>query len=296
MAKEPTKIKIEKEIETNKVEGTVLGQRVSAPTTYTPDILVAVPREDNRKDYGITNENIAGYDDWDAYECSTITTKGAPVYFGILIRYPANSEFIVESKSLKLYLNSFNMEQLADTVEKTVQEFVDRVQKDLSELLKTNVYVESFTTSEAFVDITEQFEDLSSIVDYNHIVVDSFNENPDTIEVIETPTNISWKFNGLRSRCKITSQPDYSTVYIHVKGNKAPNPASLVRYLTSFRNEDHFHEECCEMVYKRLLDKLNPESLWVRCNYTRRGGIGINPTRYIPSMNDATPPSRTVYQ
>lgn len=294
MAKAPT-IKIEQEIVTDRVEGTLLGQRVSAPTTYTPEILVRVPREENRKDYGITTAEMAGYDDWYAYECSTVTTKGVPVYFGLIIRYAAQSEFIVESKSLKLYLNSFNMEPLSDTVQGAIKEYLKRVEEDLAHLLETTIQLVVFEEGSQFSTITDT-DDLAKIVDLDKIEITEYNESPDILQVYNTPTDVFWKFSGIRSNCKITNQPDWATTYIRIKGNKVPVPESLVKYLVSFRNESHFHEECCEMIYKRLFDLLQPEVLWVRLNYTRRGGIDINPTRFTTNVNDTVPSSRTVFQ
>lgn len=294
MAKEPA-VKIEKEIKTDRVEGTVLGQRVSAPTTYTPDILVKVPREENRKDYGIHTGEMAGYDDWYAYECSTVTTNGVPVYFGLIIRYDAESKYIVESKSLKLYLNSFNMEPLSSTVRGATQEYVNRVHKDLSALLETDVSLMVFENDEPFEALTG-VDDLADIVDLDKLQITDYNENPDILEIYNTRTDVFWKFSGIRSNCKITNQPDWATAYIRIVGNKVPVPESLVKYLVSFRNESHFHEECCEMIFKRLLDVLQPDVLWVRLNYTRRGGIDINPTRFTKNVNDTAARSRTVYQ
>jgi len=296
MAKEPTKINIEKEIVTNRVEGTVLGQRVSAPTSYTPEILVKVPREENRRDYDITNDIITGYDDWYAYECSTVTDSGIPVYFGLNIRYPSNSKYIVESKSLKLYFNSFNMEKLGKTRTEAIQEYLRRAKKDLEALLETEVQFGIFDSNEYFTSLEGQFEDLTNIVKVDNISVTEFKEAPEVLKYYDTQTDIAWKFSGLRSNCKITNQPDFATVYIKMQGSRAPVPESLIQYLASFRNESHFHEECCEMIYKRLLDLCNPNLLWVRCNYTRRGGLDISPTRYTPNFTDTTPPSRTVYQ
>ena len=92
----------------------------------------------------------------------------------------------------------------------------------------------------------------------------------------------------LKSNCKITSQPDWGTIYIHLKANRTPAPVSLLKYIVSLRNENHFHEEICEMVYQRLYELFQPEILVVTCLYTRRGGIDICPSRsshpqYLPS-------------
>ncbi len=309
-------MKIIKETETDKVEGTLLGQRVSAPTTYTPEILVKVPRSENREQYNITNADFKGIDNWYCYECSALTATGAPIYFGMVISYPADSEYIVESKSLKLYLNSFNMERMAMTDPGNARcEFMDLVQADLTELLSTEVTVESFT-HEDFVpgegfgyrckvkleNIVEEFTPLESLVDYSSIDIGSeeFQENWRLLEYSNRFADRKFKisFSGFRSNCKVTHQPDYATVFIEYAGDEGVDFESLMRYLTSFRNESHFHEECCEVIFKRLLTKFEPKLLWVRCNYTRRGGIDINPTRYIsrPGYSGAQYYSRTIYQ
>ncbi len=295
MAKEPT-VKIEKETQTDRVEGTVLGQRVSAPTTYTPDILVKVPREENRKEYNLNNDIIQGYDDWYAYECSTVTNNGVPVYFGLNIRYSAHSEFIVESKSIKLYFNSFNMEKLGATRADAIQEYIRRAKKDLESLLETEVRFAIFDSAAYFTNLEDQFEDVTGIVDIDNLQIESYKEAPEVLKYFDTQTDITWKFSGIKSLCRVTSQPDFGTVYIKMQGSRAPVPETLIQYLASFRNENHFHEECCEMIYKRLLDLCNPQILWVRMNYTRRGGLDISPTRHTPNFTDSTPPSRTVYQ
>ena len=88
-----------------------------------------------------------------------------------------------------------------------------------------------------------------------------------------------WRSYSLRSNCRVTNQPDWGDVYIHIKGENSVTPESLLKYIVSMRKENHFHEEICECIYKRLYDLLDPEELFVSCLYTRRGGVDINPTR-----------------
>ena len=88
-----------------------------------------------------------------------------------------------------------------------------------------------------------------------------------------------WRSHSLRSNCRVTNQPDWGDVYVHIKGNYSVTPESLLQYIVSMRKENHFHEEICECIYKRLWDLLQPQELFVACLYTRRGGIDINPVR-----------------
>jgi 7-cyano-7-deazaguanine reductase len=112
------------------------------------------------------------------------------------------------------------------------------------------------------------------------MVFDQYNEDPSILEVVPSIGRYEmWRSNSLRSNCRVTHQPDWGDIFIHIKGDKAVTPESLLRYIVSMRNEFHFHEEITECVYKRLWDMLEPEELFVSCLYARRGGIDINPTR-----------------
>ena len=279
---------------TDRVEGTVLGQRISAPETYTPEILVRVPRSENRDSYGITTEHMAGEDTWYAYECSCLTNKGIPVYFGLVLSYSCLSEYIVESKSLKLYLNSFNMEKMGEEVWDSEQNYIGTVQKDLKALLGVDVF--------AFKLEIAQFEDLEfmsiNAMVSEDIECNEFEENPELLKVVESDGEYkTYSFQGFRSNCKITHAPDWSSVYIITKGNFEVSIDSLFKYLVSFRNENHFHEEAVEMIYNSLYNAFQPEYLWVRANFVRRGGLDINPTRYNKADTEHFPSiSRTLYQ
>jgi 7-cyano-7-deazaguanine reductase len=283
------------------VEATVLGKKVEYKFEYDPSVLVAVPRQENRNLINIKNSELPfiGVDVWNAYEISTLTTNGQPFCGIAKIVYPCTSEFIVESKSLKLYLNSFNMTKLNKTIQGTKKELEVIISSDLSKLLQTSVRVSIFdankdtnyplqdnmfgSTLEYFIE--KQKPDLQCTV---------YNEDPNlllTSKEFMEPMEEKWVSNILRSNCKITKQPDWGTVYINYKATKLIVQESLYKYLVSFRNEAHFHEEICETIYKRLFDVLKPSELFVACFYTRRGGIDINPIRstsweYIKSFDN----------
>ena len=111
---------------------------------------------------------------------------------------------------------------------------------------------------------------------------DTYTETPELLTVIEDAPIECVHYHSalLKSNCRVTSQPDWGDVYIEIEGDKAVDPISLLKYIVSFRDECHFHEEICETIYKRLYDILEPDKLAVRCLYARRGGIDINPERY----------------
>ena len=264
-------------------EDKYLGKQVDYPQYYAPDVLVAVPREVNRDEYDLKADDLPffGVDVWQAYELSFLTKKGLPVSGLLKITYPCNNPFLVESKSLKLYLNSFNMEQYGDTPEEGIQNVKEVIAKDLSALLRTDVELNIFVKEPEVTPF--DFSGYALLEEYpeiKNISFSAFKESPEllTTEKIE-PYVLKVSTNLLRSNCKVTFQPDWGSAFIYMKGDNKPDESSLLKYLVSFRNENHFHEEVCEMIYKRLWDEFKPEELAVTCIYTRRGGIDITPVR-----------------
>lgn len=264
------------------IEGKVLGKQVAHPQSYAPEILVAVPRIENRRQYGIdTNPDLfTGYDAWHAYELGFLTQKGLPVTGLLKLVYCADSQFLVESKSLKLYLNSFNMSYFGDTPKEGLRIVKDTIENDLSKLLATEVQAHIFPNNADThsLEITNYLV-LESLPECERLEFSEFSENPGILETIEEKAEARLASHLLRSNCKITHQPDWGSVFIYYKGSTTLSEISLLRYLVSFRNENHFHEEVCEMIYKRLWDVLQPDQLMVSCIYTRRGGIDICPSR-----------------
>lgn len=269
----------------------VLGQVVDYPDQYDPSILVRELRSNNRQHLQIEEDNLPfiGYDTWNAYEVSTLTLKGLPVTGVMKIVYPCNSKYIVESKSIKLYLNSFNMFKAGDTREIAIENMVRTVTQDLSNLLETSVSAVFHEASKNTVAEQVFNDDHYPCLEYDLVpsyYVDKlefsvYEETPGLIKVIDKNISMRQAFRSalLKSNCRVTSQPDWGDIYVTLKGNKHVDPESMLQYIVSFRNECHFHEEICETVYKRLNDILQPEELVVTCLYARRGGIDINPTR-----------------
>ena len=268
----------------NKHLGKVGGEGYKA--TYDPELLVAIPRYLNREAYGISEADLPflGGDVWNAYEVSAITNKGLPVSGMMKIYCPADSPAHVESKSIKLYLNSFNMTKLGDTAEECARLIEQTVMEDLSQALTTRVTCRFFSelgSPEVSMD-SEGFKTLGDLVDLDGIEFDTYQSDASQLKTISTSDTgevIKVHSNLLRSNCRVTNQPDWGDVYIHLEGNNVPDLESLAKYIVSHRQVSHFHEEICEMVFTHLNEAYAPEKLMVACLYTRRGGLDINPIR-----------------
>ena len=264
----------------------LLGKKIEGCDTYNPSFLVAVPRTENRIRYNIDENNMPfdGFDVWHAYEFSSMTQNGLPYTRVLKLKYSCCSEFIVESKSLKLYLNSFNMSRYGKNIKESLNICAKVIQKDLSELLKTEVVLSFLDVDTEHTKIFDGFENVLDFVDFDNLKIENFKESPELLEVEETRENKEYflNFDSLRSNCRVTHQPDFGSAFIYYKSKQHIKESSLIRYLCSFRCEYHFHEECCEMVYKRLFDLLDDKNdeLMVCILYTRRGGIDICPIRY----------------
>lgn len=270
---------------TDQIAATHLGKKSSGSEFYDASLLVAVPRIENRKQYNINNQSLPfyGWDVWHAYEFSCLTENGLPVTRILKIKYSCESEFIVESKSLKLYLNSFNMTRFGKSTGECLEICKKTIEKDLSEKLKTDVSINFLTNSYKKLQIFDNFCNLEDKIDEKTLKIEKFKEAPEVLKIEklkETKTNYLI-FNSLRSNCRVTHQPDFGDVFIYYKSQNHIDETSLVQYLCSFRSEYHFHEECCEMIFKRLYDLLDKDDeLFVCALYTRRGGIDICPVRF----------------
>jgi len=157
------------------------------------------------------------------------------------------------------------------------------IKNDLSQKLETSVEIEFLDDDSDSVEIFKNFQNIMEFVDEKSLKISEFKESPQLLKTTrqEKEQEHYLKFDSLRSNCRVTHQPDFGELFIYYKSKKVFNCESLVKYLVSFRCEYHFHEECCEMIFKRLYDLLDEEdSLFVGALYTRRGGIDITPIRY----------------
>jgi 7-cyano-7-deazaguanine reductase len=272
----------------NKLDNTaiskVLGKRVDVPKSYDKKILVREPRASNRKYLNINDNKLpfTGVDVWNNWEISALTDTGLPVTGIGKITYPCSSKYIVESKSAKLYFNSFNMTKMGKTPKQVISNIEKIASKDLSEFLQTKVTVDVFNPS---VSLGETFFNKNEWLNLDlvnpKLATDVYNETPSLLQVETSNTKSTQKFYStlLRSNCRVTGQPDAGDVYIQHTSDISIVPESLLKYIISFRNECHFHEEICECLYTRLNQLLNPKELMVACLYVRRGSLDINPVR-----------------
>lgn len=272
--------------------GKLLGKQVDYPRYYDKSILVREPRQSNRTYLGFSQHSLPfiGYDVWNAWEISTLTTKGRPVNAIAKIVYPADSVYIVESKSLKLYLNSYNMSQMGGSSDGALTNMRTQIERDLNELLETSVAVSFFPTNylaghnqDWLGNLSDEWVCLDDWDNLPGIEFTQYSEDPSLLQVKELKGN---GFRGqrlwsslLKSNCRVTKQSDWGDVFIYMMGQQLIDEASLLKYIVSFRDECHFHEEICECIYTRLQEKFKPVSLMVACLYVRRGGIDINPIR-----------------
>ncbi|CAB5221952.1 7-cyano-7-deazaguanine reductase [uncultured Caudovirales phage] len=286
--------------ELNKLVGVHLGKAGDGsavkpyvtPDEVDPSLLVAVPRHLNRTGYGIQEEELpfVGIDAWNSYEFSTLQKNGFPISGWLKFTYSSSTPNIVESKSVKLYLNSYNMARLIESKEE-LWKIEEQVERDIAKAVggEVGVYI-AIGDVDTVKPMKGDFMSLENYCNVDKMSFDRYNESSDILEVVPSIGRYErWRSHSLRSNCRVTNQPDWGDVYIHIKGEKAVTPESLLQYIVSMRKENHFHEEIAECIYKRLWDLLEPEELLVTCLYTRRGGIDINPTRAsnYPLLNEA---------
>ena len=260
------------------MENNPLGQKTVYNPHYDSSLIFPIPRSVNRLKNNIDCSLFSGYDIWNGYEMSWLSKSGKPEVRRIQIVYPASSEFMVESKSLKLYLGSFIMTVMDD--EKRV---IDTITGDLSKALKTEVSVKLFKCDDKC-----EFTVLPQSLCIDDLPCECNVYSPDSslLNVTQTATEEVCHSHLLKTNCPITGQPDWASVQIGYKGDFSLDKTSLLRYLVSYREHGDYHEACCEQIFKAIYDVLKPEYLWVKCFFTRRGGIDINPCRFFGMLPD----------
>lgn len=265
-----------------------LGKQASYPEKYDASLLFRIPRDKNRRRYGIEADHLPfkGVDVWNCYEVSFLTDNGLPVSMVMKLIYSADSKFLVESKSLKLYLNSFNMERFGNSTEKAIEKVKSLISKDLSDLLEAEVSISLFSKAAPskvpFTDLQNVLlSELIPVSTLSTLNFSNFVENPELLkgELTQSVHNYAFSSDLLRSNCPVTHQPDWGDLYVRMETNYNVDLSSIIAYLISFRKENHFHEEVVEMIYSRFQAAFEPQKLMVAAMYTRRGGIDINPIR-----------------
>jgi len=248
------------------------GAKTAYPNKYQPDLLFPIARSESRASYLSGELPFDGADIWNAWELTWLLPDGLPVAATAQITVPADSPNLIESKSLKLYLNSFAMSHFDDAgaVER-------RVAEDLSQRVGTSISIQIQTLEESESSVVSRLPGLC---------LDALPATPTTFEADATLLKI---YTGsiveedlhshlLRSLCPVTGQPDIGSLAIHYRGPQIDH-TSLLQYIVSFREHNDFHEACVERMFVDILDRCQSEKLSIYARYQRRGGIDINPYR-----------------
>ena len=253
-----------------------LGRAVDYPRFYDPGLLFPIARSVGRTAIALAADAplpFAGHDRWHAYELSWLDARGKPVVQTATFTVPADSPHLVESKSLKLYLNSFNSTRFerADDVRA-------RIASDLSQAAGAPVDVRF-----GLPPILDAHDDVVDLDVLDVAVEDYGPPNASYLACDDTVVTQSLRSALLKSNCPVTGQPDWAEVRIDYRGPRL-EAAGVLRYLVSFRDHAEFHEQCVERIFTDIVARCRPESLSVEALYTRRGGLDINPWRATPGV------------
>jgi 7-cyano-7-deazaguanine reductase len=258
----------------------VLGKSTDYAQHYDAKLLQAVPRSLSRDTINLPKAlPFTGTDTWNAYEVSWLNPKGKPMVAIVQCDVPVYSTNLIESKSFKLYLNSFNQTRFASH-----QAMLNIMQEDLSKCAGTDVTL-SIVSAAQFANL--KIGDLPSInceafpttlIDEQDIAIDNYSLSTQTLHTANNVMSETLISHLLKSNCLITNQPDWGSVQIRYTGKQIDHE-SLLRYLISFRQHNEFHEQCVERIFYDILKQCKPDKLTVYARYTRRGGLDINPFR-----------------
>lgn len=273
-------------------EQSLLGKPATYQSDYDPSLLFPIARAGKREEIGLHNSTLPffGLDIWNAYEVSWLNLRGKPQVAIATISVPADSPNIVESKSFKLYLNSFNQTKLAGA-----DALISLLQADLSAGFGAPVHV-TLTLAEQFGQLKMQ-ELEGSLLDRLDIEVSSYTPNPSLLKANQesVPVEETLVSHLLKSNCLVTGQPDWGSVQIRYVGPQIEQE-SLLQYLIGFRDHNEFHEQCVERIFCDIMQHCKPQKLSVYARYTRRGGLDINPWRSNFSTGQKPPNARNARQ
>lgn len=252
--------------------GLSLGKATEYKETYSPELLQAVPRSMNRVELNLTTDlPFSGTDRWNGYELSWLNPKGKPKVAIMRCEVPVTSPNLVESKSFKLYLNSFNQSYFDST-----ESVAEALTKDLSQCAGQQVKITLFKPAEFSQMQIASFD--AFCIDDLDIEVKDYQLEPSNLTVGSEQVEETLSSDLLKSNCLITNQPDWGSVFIRYQGQQI-NHEGLLRYLISFRQHNEFHEQCVERIFCDIMSQCKPNKLSVYARYTRRGGLDINPFR-----------------
>jgi 7-cyano-7-deazaguanine reductase len=267
-----------------------LGQQTEYLSVYSPQLLFPIARAESRKllDVGVSLP-FFGVDIWTGYELSWLGPQGKPVVAVAEFFIPCDSEFIVESKSFKLYLNSLNQ-----THYQSAAEVEELLAKDLSAVAGAMVRVQVYPllSAQAAHWRAQPAHLLNTValdgilLDELPVSIDAYHPAPELLTTTDEQVSEALVSNLLKTNCPVTGQPDWASIVVRYSGKKIERE-NLLRYIISFREHQDFHEHCVERIFNDIAAICKPEHLTVYARYTRRGGLDINPFR---SSNAAEQP------
>jgi 7-cyano-7-deazaguanine reductase len=250
-----------------------LGRETGYPNKYQPDLLFPIARSESRASFISGELPFAGTDIWNAWELTWLGPGDLPVVATAEIRIPATSPNLIESKSLKLYLNSFAMSRFIDpaAVENLIKEDLGNCALD------ENIVVHVRPVDDTEASVVSRLPGLC--LDSLNVTCTSWDVDAASLSVDpNSEVDQDLYSHLLRSLCPVTGQPDMGSIALHYCGPKI-DPASLLQYIVSFREHNDFHEACIERIFVDIMDRCKPDKLSVYARYQRRGGIDINPFR-----------------
>ncbi|MCX9157479.1 NADPH-dependent 7-cyano-7-deazaguanine reductase QueF [Niveibacterium sp. 24ML] len=256
----------------NAPEASPLGKAVSYCDQYAPQLLFPIPRSGKRAEIGLGEDlPFTGHDLWNAYELSWLNARGKPMVALGTLQVPAQSPCLIESKSLKLYFNSFNQTRFesVDAVRSTIM-------RDLSAAAGAPVLVQIET-----LDCRPQRElayPEGVLLDTLDIAIDTYEPRPELLRASGAQVDETLYSHLLKSNCLVTGQPDWGMLVVRYRGASIDREG-LLRYICSFRTHNEFHEQCVERIFVDITRQCSPDRLEVWARYTRRGGLDINPWR-----------------
>lgn len=260
------------------MDNLVLGKATEYSQYYKPALLQGVPRALGRKEINLpSNLPFTGSDIWNAYEVSWLNTKGKPLVAILECKVPIESEFLIESKSFKLYLNSFNQSRF-----ESPDQVLGILKQDLSTCAGAKVDLKLLLAKDfpkqEIKDLPYQSDNNYVLLDEIDIDIDAYEPQAETIVCGSNIVSETLVSHLLKSNCLITNQPDWGSVLIKYSGPQIHRD-SILKYIISFRQHNEFHEQCVERIFYDIWRVCKPKKLTVYARYTRRGGLDINPFR-----------------
>jgi 7-cyano-7-deazaguanine reductase len=271
-----------------------LGKSTAYADKYDPSLLFPIERAEQRAHIGLKADSalpFLGADMWTAFELSWLNARGKPVVAIAHITVPCESPCIVESKSVKLYLNSFNASRFDSPA---------RVKAAIAGDIGAAVWRESGANNHPGVGVqlvevdafaTQGMGQLEGVlIDRLDTDCEVYHPAPELLRTLtdEAPVEETLISHLLKSNCLVTNQPDWGSVQVRYSGQPI-DQESLLRYIVSFRNHNEFHEHCVERIFMDVWQRCQPTRLSVYARYTRRGGVDINP--YRTSHATSLPPN-----